>query len=432
MATRIGIDTGGTFTDVVVRLGRGSRTRLEVFKVPSTPNAPARAVLDGLARTGVPNAEVDLVHGTTVALNAMLTGRVARTAFVTNEGFRDLIEIGRQERLGLYELEPRKATPPVPRELRFEIASRRDADGNTIAAPSRAALAKLRAAIEAAGGWRDLTITEDLDLSYRAQLAGWRFVYLDDLETPAELPESWLAFRAQQARWVRGSVETARLLLGPVLRADLPLGRRLDASVHLLQNFAYVFMAALATLLPAAVILREELGWRVPGGRPLLSALDFTMLGVGTCAMLVFYGVGAWRTDRRAGVGRGLEIAYALCIGAGMSLTNSAEVVAGLFSRRSEFVRTPKRGGATSSTANGLYRSRVRIGRPLIELIYVAYFGVAIAYAVRWSLFGALPFLLMYALGFFVVSVQSVRESLRPVSPADRVGSRTDSATVSS
>lgn len=291
-----------------------------------------------------------------------------------------------------------------------------------------------RAAIEAAGGWRDLTITEDLDLSYRAQLAGWRFVYLDDVVTPAELPESWLAFRAQQARWVRGSVQTARALLGAVMRSGQPLARRVDAAVHLLQNFAYLFMAALATLLPAAVVLREELGWRVPGGRPLLSWLDFTMLAVGTCAMLVFYGVGAWRTDRQAGLRRALEITFALCVGAGMSLTNTAEVLAGLRSRRSEFVRTPKRGGASAARAQQLYRSSLQLGRPLLELVYATYFCVAIAYAVRWSLYGALPFLVMYAVGFLAVGLQAVRERVRPWVQVgvDRVRSRTKGATVSS
>ncbi|MCB9652134.1 MAG: glycosyltransferase [Deltaproteobacteria bacterium] len=281
-----------------------------------------------------------------------------------------------------------------------------------------------RAAIDAAGGWRAATITEDLDLSYRAQLAGWRFVYLDGVVTPAELPESWAAFRAQQARWVRGSVETARLLVGPVLRARLPFGRRVDALIHLLHNFAYLWMATLATLLPAAVVLRDRLGWRVPGGQLLLSALDLGMLATGTCAMVLFYGVAARRTG--AGLLGWLDIPFALCVGAGMSLTNAAEVLAGLRSQGSEFVRTPKRGDGASGAR---YRAAVRWGRVGLELAYAAYYVAAVVYALQSGLLGALPFLIMYAVGFLAVSVGGLREQWagRPVALAaagSRAGSR--------
>ncbi len=272
-----------------------------------------------------------------------------------------------------------------------------------------------RSAIDEAGGWRDVTITEDLDLSYRAQLKGWRFRYMDDVVAPAELPDSWVAFRTQQARWVKGSVETARLLMGPVLRSKLPWNLRFDAAVHLCQNFAYPLMALLATLLPAAVILRDQLGWQVPGGQALLSVLDLSMLGVGTFAMFIFYGVAVLRSEGGPSLVRGLEILFALCVGAGMSLTNTAEVISGLRSENSEFVRTPKQGAATRQLAHKAYRSPLKFGRLILELIYLSYFVVAIVYALQWSLWGAMPFLLMYAVGFFAVSFLSLREVLRPI-----------------
>ena len=142
---RIGIDTGGTFTDVAV-IDRG---RLEICKVSSTPDDPARAVLQGIAavRRGRP---VDVVHGTTVGLNAVLTNRLARTAFVTNEGFVDLVEIGRQDRSGLYELEPTRPEFPVPRALRFPIAQRRLADGTLAIRPTASALRDLAARLRRA------------------------------------------------------------------------------------------------------------------------------------------------------------------------------------------------------------------------------------------------------------------------------------------
>ncbi len=127
MATRIGIDTGGTFTDVV----RWSPRGVVVHKLPSTPDDPSRAVLQGLAAVrSHPDEEVDVVHGTTVGLNAVLTGNLVRTAFVTNRGFEDLIEIGRQDRTELYALAPRRPVPPVPRALRIGVDCRRGPGGS--------------------------------------------------------------------------------------------------------------------------------------------------------------------------------------------------------------------------------------------------------------------------------------------------------------
>jgi N-methylhydantoinase A len=117
-----GVDTGGTFTDLIAREPDGSDT---LAKVPSTPDDPARAVLAALGEVGGAGARDHVIHGTTVALNALLTGRVARTALVTNAGFADLIEVGRQERPELYALHPVRVAPLAPRELRFEVDSRR-------------------------------------------------------------------------------------------------------------------------------------------------------------------------------------------------------------------------------------------------------------------------------------------------------------------
>ncbi|MHC4512753.1 MAG: hydantoinase/oxoprolinase family protein [Planctomycetota bacterium] len=143
---RIGIDTGGTFTDIAVIRGR----RLEVHKVPSTPDDPGRAVLAGLADVRRANEEVDIVHGTTVALNAVLEDRLPRTAFVTNEGFADLIEIGRQERSHIYDLDPQKPLLPVHRRLRFAVNSRRAADGKRLGRPTATELRALRQKLQKA------------------------------------------------------------------------------------------------------------------------------------------------------------------------------------------------------------------------------------------------------------------------------------------
>lgn len=255
-----------------------------------------------------------------------------------------------------------------------------------------------RRAIEDAGGWSSDTITEDLDLSIRAQLRGWRFRYLGDLVADAELPASTDAFLSQQARWVRGSVETARKHLRTLLlpRSGLGLGVRLGATFHLIQNFAYVLMALVAVLLPAAVVLRDFTGWRIVGGEALWSSLDLTFLLSGTLAVFLFYGVGLVG----AGAGRRWpDIFAALALGAGMSVANAREVWSGLWSRRSEFVRTPKQGEA-GLHALQRYRRPIPWSRFVPELTLAGLHGAACVYASVWGLWGAIPFLAIHLVGF--------------------------------
>ena len=142
---RIGIDVGGTFTDLAALEADG----LRVHKLASTPTDPGVAVLQGIGSVRA-GRRVDVVHGNTVGLNAVLTGRTARTAFVTNAGFEDLIEIGRQARDRLYALDPTKPQLPVPRELRFGVGARRHADGREAARPDDAELARLLARLRRA------------------------------------------------------------------------------------------------------------------------------------------------------------------------------------------------------------------------------------------------------------------------------------------
>ncbi len=264
-----------------------------------------------------------------------------------------------------------------------------------------------RAAIDGAGGWTSDTITEDLDLSYRAQLAGWRFAYVSTVVAPAELPESIAAYRSQQARWVRGSVETARKLALPVVRArNLNWHQRLGGLFHLTNNAAYVAMALLSGLLPAAVIGRDQAGWRVFGGEPLLSALDLTNLLLGTTVMFAFYAVGV----ARAGAGgwrRLFDVCLALCLGAGMSLANAREVFVGLRSRGSTFIRTPKRGGHRPVC----YERGVAWRRVAPELLMASVHASTMVYAWVQGLWGALPFLALFLVGFSMLAGSTIREA---------------------
>ena len=106
-----------------------------------------------------------------------------------------------------------------------------------------------RSCIEEAGGWQHDTLTEDLDLSYRAQLAGWKFIFLPDVITPAELPVDMNGFKSQQHRWTKGSIQTCKKLLPTIWRSNLPLTIKIEATAHLTSNFAYLLLACLCVLL---------------------------------------------------------------------------------------------------------------------------------------------------------------------------------------
>ena len=270
-----------------------------------------------------------------------------------------------------------------------------------------------RQAIDDAGGWSADTLTEDLDLSYRAQLAGWRFVYLDALEVPAELPETWLGFRAQQARWAHGGIQTARKLLGRVWRApDWSWGQKVEATLHLAANGAYLLLATLAVLLPPMVVLRDQLGWRVPGGELLLTVLDLSMLGVGLGALVLHY-LAALHLRGRALDARALvDVALALVVGAGLVVSNALEVVAALLGRgQREFVRTPKRGDAPAWAVRLRYRSPGAAGRARLEVAVAVLHACTIVYAVARGTWGPVPFLAVFAAGLGSMALATWRES---------------------
>ncbi len=142
---RLGVDTGGTFTDFVLL---DSGNRLRVHKVLSTPEAPERAILQGLADMGLVDADLQLVHGSTVATNAVLEGKGVRTLYIANTGFADLLNIGRQQREALYDLQPPAPPPPVPYEHCLETEGRLDAQGRLLQPLSDEGLRQLIEGVE--------------------------------------------------------------------------------------------------------------------------------------------------------------------------------------------------------------------------------------------------------------------------------------------
>ena len=192
------------------------------------------------------------------------------------------------------------------------------------------------AAIDDAGGWSHDTLTEDLDLSFRAQMHGWRFRYLHDLEVPSELPIEMRGFKQQQRRWVKGSLESARKLLGKLWTTPgLRLSTRLEGSVHLLNNLTWPLMlgAALLSLPVAFEVTAGESWWT--------TELDRGVLAFGLLPVLAYFLLGQIRCGRPL-LASLASLPVALILGMGLIVNSSRAALAGLIGRRTPFERTPK------------------------------------------------------------------------------------------
>lgn len=251
-----------------------------------------------------------------------------------------------------------------------------------------------RAAIEAGGGWSSETLTEDLDLSYRVQLAGWRLSYLEEVSSPAELPEGMSAIRGQQYRWNKGAAEVARKVLGSVWGAGLPLGTKWQATVHLFNSSTFV-LVFVSSVLSVPLNL-----WGSEGERAIAAWIG-GVLGLG---LLLFVGVGFF--SRRAW-GWGNVIVFLgrlpLFVGGmyGLSFYNSVAVVEGWMGRRTPFIRTPKTGRTGAGRA---YLRRGLSGWWWIELLLMLFFLGAGVLGVMWGQAMPLHFLIAGGYGLVVWS----------------------------
>lgn len=192
-----------------------------------------------------------------------------------------------------------------------------------------------RSAIESAGGWKADTVTEDLDLSYRAQLCGWKFIYRDDIAVPSELPITLAAFRSQQQRWAKGSIQTARKILPRLLASPLPFSVKAEAMAHLLANFGWLF-GTLATL-----TLYAAIAWRVDIGPYQLLKIDLPLLAGTSFAILMYF----FAHTLASGPVRSLRWLPLLPVfSIGMAPSIALSVIKGALSNGGYFERTPKFG----------------------------------------------------------------------------------------
>jgi len=255
-----------------------------------------------------------------------------------------------------------------------------------------------RQTIEDAGGWQHDTLTEDLDLSYRAQLAGWRFRYLPMVCAPAEVPPTITSFKSQQHRWAKGSVQVARKLAGPIWRAKVPLRVKLEAAAHLTGNTGYPVVLLLALLLPLSI--REQ-----SRGADWWHLALFVLC---TLSVLLFYETSQRAVGRRL-VERLADVPAAMALGIGMCVSQTRAVIEGAFQDTGEFVRTPKRGDTSRAPS---YRAVLR-GMPGVELFLAAWFLWGVFGAVELEMWGSLPFLLLFLWGFAWVGASSLADWLR-------------------
>jgi cellulose synthase/poly-beta-1,6-N-acetylglucosamine synthase-like glycosyltransferase len=260
-----------------------------------------------------------------------------------------------------------------------------------------------RKAIEEAGGWQHDTLTEDTDLSYRAQLKGWRFIYLPDVECPAELPIEMTAFKTQQARWAKGLIQTSKKILPRLLASDVRWHVKFEAWYHLTANISYPLMIVLSTLLLPAMIIRFYQGWFQ------MLYIDLPLFLVSTFSISTFYLVSQKELFPKTWPRTLLFLPILMALGIGLTVTNSRAVLEALVGKQSPFARTPKyrvEGKAAKAQAS---RYRRRLGWvPWLELLIGAYFLAAVIYAMNNENYITVPFLLLFVFGFWYTGLMSL------------------------
>jgi glycosyltransferase involved in cell wall biosynthesis len=268
-------------------------------------------------------------------------------------------------------------------------------------------------AIRSAGGWQHDTLTEDLDLSYRAQLVGWKFVYRENVVSPAELPEDVSAFRAQQFRWAKGTVQTSRKLLARVLLAPgLRVSQRVEAFFHLTPHFAYPLMMLLSVLLLPALIL-------MPATDTQTMLLVDLPLCVGTTGSLGAFYMLAESAQGRSVWGALSRLPAIIALGAGLAPHLSRAVWEGMQNKTGEFVRTPKKG-----LREGRYRAAATL--PMLEVALALLSVISIVASIQTGHWFAAPFASLFAIGYGYVAVlvgseQAIQRREARVGRADSV-----------
>ena len=266
-----------------------------------------------------------------------------------------------------------------------------------------------RTAIDDAGGWEHDTLTEDTDLSYRAQLRGWQFIYLPEIDCPSELPVEMNAFKSQQARWAKGLMQTAKKILPRVFHADVPPAVKAEAFFHLTANISYPLMVFLSMILLPAMIVRFYQGWFQ------VIVIDLPLFLASTCSISSFYLAAERTLYPKTWTRTFLYLPFVMAVGIGLSVRNALSVLEAIFGVKSEFVRTPKyRIGAGNAErgqwAKKTYRKRAG-WMPFAEVLLGLYFAAAVVYAAQNENYATVPFLLLFVWGYLYTGLMSLAQT---------------------
>ncbi len=260
-----------------------------------------------------------------------------------------------------------------------------------------------RRAIDDAGGWEHDTLTEDTDLSYRAQLRGWKFLYLQDVECPAELPVEMTAFKTQQARWAKGLIQVSKKILPQVFASDSTRQQKVEACYHLTANISYPLMIVLSVLLMPAMIIRSYQGWfqMICIDLPLFLASTFSISSFYLVSQKELFPTTWWKSL--------LYLPLLMALGIGLTVTNTRAVLEALAGKQTAFARTPKYRVESKKDRVGAKKYRKSLGWvPWIELMIGSYFALAIWYAIENENYFTIPFLCLFVFGYWVTGLMSL------------------------
>jgi len=265
-----------------------------------------------------------------------------------------------------------------------------------------------KACIYDAGNWQPDTLTEDLDLSYRAQLKGWKFVFLNDFTSPSELPIEINALKNQQFRWTKGAIETSKKILPLVWKSSIPLKLKLYSTFHLTMNIVFPLIV-LAGLLNVPLVYVKNTG-NYDEYFAFMSI--FTLAFISSFLMYMYSQKDVYPDWKR----RIYLFPVFMAGSMGFALNNTRAVIEGVFNKKSEFVRTTKFRIETSTDNPHPKRKKYAVTKisPMImlELLFAIWALFGIGLAAYYSEIAAIPFLSMYFLGYGVIAVMSIKHAL--------------------
>jgi cellulose synthase/poly-beta-1,6-N-acetylglucosamine synthase-like glycosyltransferase len=259
--------------------------------------------------------------------------------------------------------------------------------------------------IDDAGGWQHDTLTEDSDLSYRAQLKGWRFVYMPGLDCLSELPVQMHGFQVQQSRWAKGLTQVAKKLLPAILKSDMTRRQKAEAVLHLTPNISYPLMIVISALILPVMIVRFYMGvWE-------MMLIDLPLIAASFWSISLFYVVAQRELYPKNWKRSVLLLPMLMAVGVGLTIINTRAVLEALFGVQTSFARTPKYniGGAQVNLENKKYRRRSG-WLPYAELAVGTYFAVMVGFAIDTLNFAAIPFLLLFVCGYWWAGAATLYE----------------------